>query len=292
MQDFNHKVAVITGAGSGVGRCLALDLAQLGAHVVVADIEACAIDNVVTEITGSGGSAIGQTCDVSKIESMQSLAEVALKRFGAIHLVFANAGIGAGEAGSMWEYPVNDWEWGFQVNTWGVINTISAFMPILMEQNIESNFVITGSGNGAFVMMPEAPIYTASKAAVQAITENLYFQVKAANSNVMVNALFPGPHVVNTGIFNSERNRPEDLPPQPGKADSGIHSVDDMKAMMEQFGMTLQTTEPSEVSAFALQGIRDNKFWITKMTDKSKAALELRMHSILAQENPNPPVVL
>lgn len=292
MQDFNSKVAVITGAGSGVGRCLALDLAKLGASVVVADIEAAAIDRVVTEISGLGGQAIGQVCDVSKIESMQALAQTALEKFDAIHLVFANAGIGAGEAGNMWEYPVNDWEWGFQVNSWGVINTISAFMPILIEQNIESNFVITGSGNGAFVMMPDAPIYTASKAAVQAITENLYFQVKATNSNVMVNALFPGPHVVNTGIFNSERNRPEDLPAEPGKADSGIHCVDDMRTMMEQFGMTLETTEPSEVSAFALQGIRDNKFWITKMTDKSKAALELRVQGILSQENPNPPVVL
>lgn len=292
MQDFSNKVAVITGAGSGVGRCLALALAREGANIVIADIESDAIDKVVAEVQALGVDALGHVSDVSKAESMQALATATLQKFGTIHLVFANAGVGTGEAGNMWDYDENDWQWGFQVNTWGVIHSINAFMPILMRQNIESNFVITGSGNGAFLMMPDTPIYTASKAAVQAIAENLYFQVQACQSNVMVNALFPGPHVVNTGIFNSERNRPEDLPMQTEKPDSGIHSVDDMREIMKEYGMQLQTTEPSEVAEFALEGIRENQFWITRMTEKSKLAIQERMENIFTLQNPTAPNVL
>ena len=108
----------------------------------------------------------------------------------------------------------------------------------------------------------------------------------------MVNALFPGPHVVNTGIFNSERNRPDELPGNPDKPDSGIHSVDDMKKIMQEYGMTLQTTEPAEVAEFALEGIRNDEFWITRMTEKSAEALQQRIDGVLKRENPTPPNVL
>ena len=192
----------------------------------------------------------------------------------------------------MWEYDINDWEWGFRVNTWGLIHTINAFMPKLIEQNTEAAFVVTGSGNGAFVMMPNTPIYTTSKAAVQAIVENLHFQLQAIQSPVKVHGLFPGPHVVNTGIFNSERNRPEDLPLDPNKPDSGISSVEDMQRMMEEYGMKLETTEPEEVAEYAIADIKADKFWLTRWSEKSQNAFRERTENILNGVTPTPPNVL
>lgn len=291
MKDFNDKVAVITGGASGVGRCIGEALAREGAKIVLADIEKPALDKAVKAITDSGSEAIGVVTDVSRQEALQALADRAFDEFGAVHLVFANAGVGAGEAGNMWEYNINDWKWAFDVNMWGVLHTINAFMPRLVEQNREAHFVITGSGNGAFLMLPDAPIYTATKAAVQAITETLYFQVQAMDTPVQVNALYPGPHVVDTGIFNSERNRPGELAGDGVKA-SGITSVADMKKMMEEYGMTLETTSPQEVAEYALQGLREDKFWIRPSTDKSDNALRQRIEGIIKQENPAPPNVL
>ncbi len=292
MQDFSNKVAVITGGASGVGRALALLLAKNGAKVAIADIEAQALERTVAELQELGCECMGQRADVTDQESMHALAEAVLTRFGSMHLVFANAGVGTGEGGNMWDYNPNDWEWGFRVNTWGLIHTINAFVPRLVEQAEEAHFVVTGSGNGAFLMLPDTPIYTATKAAAQAITENLHYQLQAQQSPVKVNALFPGPHVVNTGIFNSERNRPEDLPVDPNKVDSGIHSVDDMKEIMAQYDMQLQTTEPEEVAEFALQGLRDETFWISPMSDKARAAFIARTQSILERTTPTAPNVL
>lgn len=292
MQDFTNKVALITGGASGVGRALARLLASHGAKVAIADIEATALERTLGELKEMGAEAFAKVADVTQGESMAALAEATFDHFGEVHLVFANAGVGTGEAGNMWDYEINDWQWGFQVNTWGLIHTINAFMPRLIAQGKEAHFVVTGSGNGAFLMLPNTPIYTASKAAVQAITENLYFQVQAMDTPVKINALFPGPHVVNTGIFNSERNRPETLPGNPDKPDSGIHSVDDMKQIMAQYNMELQTTEPEEVAEFALQGLKDEKFWITPMSEKSRAALQARVEGILSGQNPTPPDVL
>ena len=165
----------------------------------------------------------------------------------------------------MWEYAEQDWQWAFNVNVWGVINSINAFMPRLMAQQREAHMVITGSGNGAFMVLPDSPIYTATKASVQAITEALYYQTTAAQDLVKVNALFPGPYVADTSI-NSDRVRPVEL--DKGDAnDSGIKSVDDMRAMMEQFGMELKTTHPDEVAQTALQGLRNEQFWISPMNE-------------------------
>ena len=134
MQNFTDKVAVITGGASGVGRALALALADEGAKLVIADIEENALQRCKAELEERGAQCLAQRADVTQPESMAALAEAAFTHFSGVHLVFANAGVGTGEGGNMWEYSANDWEWGFRVNTWGLINTINAFVPRLVEQ--------------------------------------------------------------------------------------------------------------------------------------------------------------
>ena len=286
MQDFNNKVAVITGGSSGVGRSLAFALGRLGANIVVGDVDKAAMEQLRTDLGAENIEAIVEHCDVTSPESLNALADRSVEAFGGIQLVFANAGISAGESGAMWEYSQKDWQWCLNVNLWGVINTITAFMPRLAAANEEAHFVVTGSGNGALLVYPDQPIYTASKAAVHAITENLHYQVTAAQSPVKVSALFPGPHVVDTGLFNSGRVRPQDLKKEVEGNASGISSVDDMKKMAAEWGIELQTTHPDEVAAMALEGLRNNAFWLLATTPETDEKIRARADMILSRQTP------
>jgi NAD(P)-dependent dehydrogenase (short-subunit alcohol dehydrogenase family) len=291
MQDFNGKVAVITGGASGVGRSLAFSLGRRGAKVVIGDVDKAAMEQVLVDLGAENIEAQVEFCDVTSTDSLNALADKAEQAFGAIDLVFANAGIGAGESGAMWEYSEKDWQWCLNVNMWGVVNSISAFMPRLVARNEPAHFVVTGSGNGALLVYPDQPIYTASKAAVHAITENLHYQVMAANSPVKVSALFPGPHVVDTGLFNSGRVRPDDLKKDVEGNASGISSVDDMKKMCAEFGIELHTTHPDEVAEMAVEGLMQDAFWLLATTPETDDKIRGRAEMILNRDTPVPNMV-
>ncbi|HAN67964.1 MAG TPA: alcohol dehydrogenase, partial [Halieaceae bacterium] len=288
MRDFTGKVAVITGGASGVGRSLAFALGRRGARIVVGDVDETAMADIDQALAAEGIEARVAHCDVTSAASLESLANVATEHFGGIQLVFANAGIGAGESGAMWDYSEKDWQWCFNVNIWGVINSIRVFMPRLIAANEAAHFVVTGSGNGALLVFPDAPIYTASKAAVHAITENLHYQVQAAQSPVKVSALFPGPHVVETGLFNSGRVRPEALKKEVEGNASGISSVDDMKRMAAEYGIDLQTTHPDEVAAMAVAGLEEDAFWLLATTPETDEKIRARADMILNRTTPAP----
>jgi NAD(P)-dependent dehydrogenase (short-subunit alcohol dehydrogenase family) len=292
MKDFNNKVAVITGGASGVGRSLAFALGKRGAKVVVGDVDRAAMDAISADLAAANIDSRVQFCDVTKVDSLEDLAQKAVSEFGAIDLVFANAGIGAGESGAMWDYSEKDWQWCLNVNMWGVINSIRVFMPILVEQGTPAHFVVTGSGNGGLLVYPDQPIYTASKAAVHTITENLHYQTMAGNLPVKVSALFPGPHVVDTGLFNSGRVRPEDLKKETEGNDTGINSVAEMKRyLMENFGMELETTHPDEVAEIAIEGLENDAFWLLKTTPETDAKLRARLDMIMSRSTPLPETV-
>ena len=286
MQDFKDKVAVITGGASGVGRSLAFSLGRRGAMIVVGDVDKTALQETLAALGEEGIAAVAQFCDVTSVDSLVQLAEKAQSEFGSIDLVFSNAGIAAGESGAMWDYSSKDWQWCFNVNIWGVINTIKVFMPRLIAADNEAHFVVTGSGNGAFLVYPDTPIYTASKAAVQAITENLHYQVRAANSPVKVSALFPGPHVVDTGLFNSGRVRPDDLKKDSDGNESGINCVDDMKKMAAEYGFELETTHPDEVAEMAVAGLEKDAFWLLATTPDTDEKIRGRAEMILNRDTP------
>jgi NAD(P)-dependent dehydrogenase (short-subunit alcohol dehydrogenase family) len=285
MQNFNNKVAVITGGASGVGRSIGLRLGREGAKIVLADIERKALDKTVEEFKAKGIDTIGVVADVTKYESMEALAEQSFGHFGAVHLLFNNAGVGPAEAPNLWDAPLKEWAWGMNVNVWGVVHGLKAFMPRLVAQNQEAFVVNTTSGNGGQIHQPFTPIYAATKAAVTSITEVLHFQLRAQQSPIKVAALFPGPHVVDTGIYNSERNRPKELEDANVPAKS-VHSLDEMKAQMAGFGIKIEVTTPDEVAEEVYQSLRKDEYWILPMTNTLIDAVRARTEDMLARRNP------
>ena len=291
MDEFTGKLAVITGGASGVGRSLAFALAGAGARILVADVDAKALAATRDALEAAGATAHARACDVADPSSLGDLAAFAFDTLGGVQLVFANAGVASGEAGPLWGYAENDWKWCFEVNFWGVVNTINAFMPRLTEQGEESHLVITGSANGAFLVYPDQPIYSATKAAVQVVAEALFHQTSAPGNPVQVHALFPGPHVVETGIFDSDRVRPERFAKPSSAPDTGIHSAEDLRRLMEAFGTTLETTHPDEVAQTALDGIRQGRFWILPLTPATESQIKARTDAILARTDPPVPTI-
>ncbi|HSB98145.1 MAG TPA: SDR family NAD(P)-dependent oxidoreductase [Spongiibacteraceae bacterium] len=292
MQDFNNKVAVITGGASGVGKAIGERLGRAGAKIVIADIEQSALDKVVAEFSGKGIEAIGHRTDVTKLESVEALAEKSFAHFGAVHLLFNNAGVGAGEAMTMWETGMNEWAWAIGVNVMGVVHGIKAFMPRLQQQNLEAHIVNTTSSNGGLIVLPNTPAYAATKAAVTAMTEALYFQLTSMNSPIKVSLLFPGPHIVRTGLFDSGRNRPADLPRDANALDMGIRTADDLQKLMENFGQKIEITTPEEVADQVFEDLQKDLFYILRNTEKTEAAVRARTEWVLARENPSAPDVL
>lgn len=165
--DFNGKVAVITGAGSGMGRALAVRCAAEGMHVLAADIEDAALTETVTL---AGHDAIGVRTDVADAGSVAALADTAFDTFGAVHLLCNNAGVFQG--GLLWERTVADWEWVLGVNVWGIIHGIRSFVPRMIAQGGEGHVVNTSSLAGLVSNAYSGP-YTTSKFAALAITEAL-----------------------------------------------------------------------------------------------------------------------
>lgn len=284
MRDFRDRVAVITGGASGVGRALGARLAAAGARVVLADIDQGRLDTTAAEIAGeTGAQVIGIRVDVTKAESVTALADAVYDRFGATHLLFNNAGVGLGEAQRMfWDLPVNDWHWGFDVNVFGVVYGIQAFVPRMLAAGEEGVIVNTSSGNGGLRSLPNTPIYAASKAAVTSMSEVLHQQLLREGDTLRAAVLFPGPHVVNTSILASKRNRPEDY----GADDGNKPAYETMEDLVRTTGLKMALTEPDDVAAFALDGIRAGRFWLLPESPENDDKLRERMASILDRSNP------
>src|SRR3954452_4146581 len=177
LQEFDGKVAVVTGAASGIGFAMAQRFSAEGMKVVLADIEQGALDKAVANLNDAGGDAIGHITDVSERDSVFALADRSFEHFGAVHVLCNNAGIGSGSEGKMWEHDPKDWDWCFAVNVFGVFNGIQAFVPRMLAQNTPGHIVNTSSGDGGIAPLPNASVYATTKAAVVTMTEALYAQL-------------------------------------------------------------------------------------------------------------------
>jgi NAD(P)-dependent dehydrogenase (short-subunit alcohol dehydrogenase family) len=274
MDDFAGRVAVITGAASGIGRGLARHAAREGMHVVLADVEPAALDDTVAEVSGLGADAVGVRTDVSREADVRALADVAYDRFGAVHLLCNNAGVF--QAGVVWQRTQADWDWVMGVNVWGVLHGIRAFVPRMLDQGGDAHIVNTASMAGLISVAYSGP-YVVSKFAAAALTECLAHDLRAQESSIGVSCLVPG--IVDTRIADSTRNRPDEPPSEVTAPDH--HFVANILKEQTSTG----GRHPDEVAAIVFDAIRAGQFWIPT-TDGYEPLVRGRYDALLAHSMP------
>jgi NAD(P)-dependent dehydrogenase (short-subunit alcohol dehydrogenase family) len=281
MKDFHGKVAVITGAASGIGRGMAERCLNEGMKLVLADIDDESLAKAETELRSLGGTVLGVRTDVSKRSDVERLAKRTLDAFGQVHLLVNNAGIGAG--GSPWEATWNDWEWVIGVNLWGVIHGVKVFTPLMLAQNVECHIVNTASAAGLVVGGASAP-YSVTKHAVVALSESLYLTLQRRNALVKVSVLCPG--LVRTNIINAERNRPAGLKNEP------VEMTPEMRAGLDFFKAALEASMPPlQVADRVFEAIRKEQFYVLTHPEWIEV-IQMRVDDLLRMQNPRNPAAI
>jgi len=275
MKDFKGKVAVITGAASGIGRALAERCAREGMKVVLADIEKRALAEAESEMKASGFTVLAVATDVSKEGDLEALGRKTIETFGAVHLLCNNAGVGAGS--TVWESTINDWKWVLDVNLWGVIHGLRVFLPIMLEQKSKGHVINTASLAG-MVSFHRSAAYHVTKHAVVALSEKLYYDLAMREAKVGVSVLCPG--WVKTSILDSARNRPATL------RDAPISMTPEMEQALEQYRQAVEAgIPPEQVAELVIEGVRAGKFYIFTHPEFTPVVKE-RCDAILEGRNP------
>jgi NAD(P)-dependent dehydrogenase (short-subunit alcohol dehydrogenase family) len=283
MKNLQDKVAVITGGASGFGREFANIGARDGMKLVLADVQQDALDKAVAELEAQGAQVLAMRCDVRKAGEVQALADATMNKFGAVHLVFNNAGVGAG--GLIWENTQADWEWVLGVNLWGVINGVRIFTPLMLEcakndAGYEGHIVNTASMAG-LLNAPNMGIYNVSKHAVVSLTETLYHDLKLIDAPIGASVLCP--YFVPTGISHSERNRPGEL-----KSDATMTASQRAAQAVSEKAVSSGKVTAAQVAERTFNAIRDSGFYIYSHPH-ALGNVQTRMEDIILQRNPSDP---
>ena len=283
MKNFSGKVAVITGAGSGLGREFADRAAELGMKLVLADVQADALERATDELLGQGVEVLSMVCDVSKGAHVQELADAAIARFHGIHLVFNNAGVGSG--GLVWENTEADWEWVLGVNLWGVIHGVRVFMRAMLDcarrdPDFEGHIVNTASMAG-LLNAPAMGVYNVSKHAVVSLSETLYHDLQLVGAPIGASVLCP--YFVPTGIHQSHRNRPDELKPDERPTASQLAAQAVTSKAVES-----GTVSATDVSRITFDAIRAGQFYIYSHP-QALGGVQERMEAIVQGKNPPDP---
>ncbi len=280
MKEFKDKVAVITGAASGIGRAIADRCAREGMKVVLADVEESALASAAAEMSAAGATVLSVVTDVSKAGEVEALARKTLDEFGAVHMLCNNAGVGGGT--TIWQSTLRDWEWVLGVNLWGVIHGVRFFVPIMLEQDTDGHVVNTASIAG-LISGSALGIYKVTKHGVVSLSETLSCELAEMGSKVKVSVLCPG--FVNTRIMDSDRNRPAELQNPPEEE----VWTPEMEAQSE--GMrraVLRGIPATQVADAVFDAIREERFYIHTHPEL-KAWVQMRMEAILQERNPTSP---
>lgn len=277
MKDFKDKVAVITGAASGIGRGLAEYYAQKEMKIVLADVEVKALSLAESEMKAGWADIITVVTDVSKKEDVQLLAKRTIDAFGKVDLLFNNAGVATGS--SIWESSINDCKWVIDVNLWGVIHCIHEFVPIMIRQGTPCHIVNTSSMAGLATYHPSA-LYQLTKHSIVALSEQLLHDLEIRGTKIKFSVICPG--IVNTNIMDAEHNRPEkylnDL--------SGVSQNPEPEDMEQAFREMMKSGMPASVLAeIVFKAIEEEKFYIITHPEMKHIA-QMRMDGILEERNP------
>jgi len=278
MKDFAGKVAVVTGAASGIGRAYVERLGALGMKVVLADVDADALRETARHFASAGREVCGVPTDVSQADAVQALAERTLEVFGGVHVLCNNAGVFA--AGPSWLAPQSDYDWVFGVNVQGVLHGLRSFVPLLLEQGEEAHVVNTAS-MAALTTAPWSAPYTMSKAAVLSLSETLHLEMQARGAPVGVSVLCP--ELVDTAIGASERSRPAHLQRKDGEGESPERDlVEDAIRQATATGL-----DPRVLADRAIDAIREKRFYVLPAEgDPWRVACNTRLDDIRLARNP------
>lgn len=270
MQEFKDKVAVVTGASSGIGKGLAERCAQEGMQVVLADVDAAGLAQLAGQLEQGGARCLAVPTDVAAADQVEALAQTTAASFGSIDLVFNNAGVML--TGPSWEKSEAEWDWILGINLKGVIHGMRSFVPRMLAQDTPCHMVNTGS-LASFLAAPFMAPYTVSKYAVRALTETLHYELAAMEAKLKVSVLCPGQ--VTTGIMDSGADKPTG-----GSANPGQAQMDDYLRTEIAAGM-----DPAHCADRVFEAIRKERFWIFPHPD-FKPALQAAVDEILTESNP------
>ncbi len=288
MKEFKGKVAVVTGAASGIGLGLAERFAAEGMKVVLADIEQEALERAEAKLKATGASVMAVRTDVSRAEDVEALARKTLDAYGAVHVLCNNAGVWV--AGLSWELTAADWEWVMGVNLWGVIHGIRVFVPIMLAQDAEGHIVNTASAAG-LVSHPATPAYNVSKHGVVSLSEILHQELGLIGTKVNASVLCP--LCVKTRVLDSDRNRPAELQngsavaARSGGGEGDEQPVNRLLAAGEQVMRQLLATgrSPEEIADQVFNAIKEERFYVLA-DPRIKETVRSRMEGILEERNP------
>ena len=272
MRELKGRTAVVTGAGSGIGRELALACAREGMGVMLADIDDAGMRETGAAIEALGVRVESIRCDVSNPLEVEALAARAWERFGAVHLLFNNAGVAV--AGPAWTATLEDWKWTLGINLMGVVHGVRSFVPRMLAQGGECHVVNTASVAG-LVDIPGSAVYCVSKHGVVALSECLHHDLRVAKANVGVSVLCPA--YVNTGIGDSARNRPSEL-----AATNPLAAPYEAAVRQALLHGKISATD---VARATIEAVKAGRFYILTH-EKIKGAIEARMRDILEDRTP------
>jgi NAD(P)-dependent dehydrogenase (short-subunit alcohol dehydrogenase family) len=280
MKALEGKVAVVTGAASGIGLGMTEAFASRGMKVVMADVEAEALEREADRLSRANFEVEPIIANVVAYEAVERLADAAEARFGKIHVICNNAGVsGAGGPRPIWEQSQKDWDWVMGVNFWGVVNGLRAFVPRILAHGEEGHVVNTSSILG--LTSGAGSIYGVSKHAVTRLTEGLFRDLKAANANIGVTLLCPG--MIATNIITSARNRPDEFADDGPEDPARQAAIAAMDARFKAQGMA-----PREVGEKVAQAVENNQFYLLTHAD-NMLGVTRRFEDIFALRDPSPP---
>jgi NAD(P)-dependent dehydrogenase (short-subunit alcohol dehydrogenase family) len=258
MRQFRDRVAVVTGGASGIGKALAKAFLGEGMRVVIADVEAPALEKAAKEL---GGSVLGVVTDVSSPASVQALADRVFEEFGACHVLCNNAGVSVPNL-DVWETEPTDFQWVYSVNVFGVAHGIQAFVPRMLASGEEGFVMNTSSGDGGISPLAQQVVYASSKAAVSIMTECLAAQLIGRGTKLRAAILYPAGGMLRTGIWTTKRNRPEALARKQSVDPARETTFEAFMEGAKKAGFELPVQDLDALAQHALQGIRNEDFVI------------------------------